>query len=238
MTVLSQLHARSRNLFDRRSLPRHGWFRRRGSKRMPARCAPPCCNGPAFRCRSASRRPRRWPRSPITSRRRMRNTGGLCCCWMKPAQDAALATHGADGSVGHRRPAGGEAQPARHHDAARSQARRSSLFLRDRLGVVTLRMAMELRGVACLDLERRHPTAKASWPRAPSTAKTPRPWSAMIRKNGSVGTGSLAADMPPSTTNLPGRLLEWRATLLEKHAERFAESLYAAPPTTLDLVPA
>ena len=35
------------------------------------------------------------------------------------------------------------------------------LFLRDRLGVVTLRMAMELRGVACLDLERSAPDRKS-----------------------------------------------------------------------------
>ena len=35
------------------------------------------------------------------------------------------------------------------------------LFLRDRLGVVTLRMAMELRGVACLDLERSPPDRKS-----------------------------------------------------------------------------
>jgi DNA polymerase V len=35
------------------------------------------------------------------------------------------------------------------------------LFLRDRLGVVTVRMAMELRGVACLSLERHAPDRKS-----------------------------------------------------------------------------
>ena len=39
--------------------------------------------------------------------------------------------------------------------------RADPLFLRDRLGVVTLRMAMELRGVACLDLERHTPDRKS-----------------------------------------------------------------------------
>ena len=42
--------------------------------------------------------------------------------------------------------------------------RADPLFLRDRLGVVTLRMAMELRGVACLDLERVAAAARAGCP--------------------------------------------------------------------------
>jgi DNA polymerase V len=39
--------------------------------------------------------------------------------------------------------------------------RADPLFLRDRLGVVTLRLAMELRGVTCLDLERSTPDKKS-----------------------------------------------------------------------------
>jgi DNA polymerase V len=39
--------------------------------------------------------------------------------------------------------------------------RADPLFLRERLGVVTVRMAMELRGVACLDLERTSPDRKS-----------------------------------------------------------------------------
>jgi DNA polymerase V len=39
--------------------------------------------------------------------------------------------------------------------------RADPLFLRDRLGVVTVRLAMELRGVACLDLERHTPDRKS-----------------------------------------------------------------------------
>jgi DNA polymerase V len=39
--------------------------------------------------------------------------------------------------------------------------RADPLFLRDRLGVVTVRIAMELRGVACLDLERVPPDRKS-----------------------------------------------------------------------------
>jgi nucleotidyltransferase/DNA polymerase involved in DNA repair len=41
-------------------------------------------------------------------------------------------------------------------------------LIRERLGVVTMRLALELRGVRCLDLERDIPDRKASWPRVPS----------------------------------------------------------------------
>ena len=44
-------------------------------------------------------------------------------------------------------------------------------LIRERLGVVTARLALELRGVGCLDLEHDIPTAKVSWPRVPSAGR-------------------------------------------------------------------
>ena len=160
MKVLSDLHPRSRNLLDRRSLPRHGAALATASKRTPARCAPRCCNGPAFRSRSASRRPRRSPRSPITSPRRMRNTAGVVLLLDEAAQDEALARlqltdlWGIAGRLAAKLNLLGIMTPL-------DLKRADPLFLRDRLGVVTVRMAMELRGVACLDLERHTPDRKS-----------------------------------------------------------------------------
>ena len=70
-------------------------------------------------------------------------------------------TPAADRSLGHRRPPGGEAQFARHHDAARICKQADPRFIRERLSVVVERLVLELRGVSCLDLERHTPDRKS-----------------------------------------------------------------------------
>ena len=57
-------------------------------------------------------------------------TGGVALLLTEAAQEAALATHGADRSLGHRAAHGREAGGGRHHDAAAAAPRRSALHPR------------------------------------------------------------------------------------------------------------
>ena len=113
---------------------------------MPGCCAQPCCNGPASRCRSASRRPRRSPRSPITPRKRIRNMAARCCCWMRRRRMRRCRNieltdlWGVAGRLAARLKAIGINTPL---DLKRGDPR----LIRERLGVVTVRLALELRGV-------------------------------------------------------------------------------------------
>ena len=133
------------------------------SRRTRARCAARCGNGPASRSPSASRRPRRWPRSPITSRRRTRNTAAWCCCCSTAQRSMPARAPAAHRSLGHRRPAGAAAKTSLASDAARTQTGRRGSFVRERLGVVVERMVLELQGMPCLALEEARPTARRSW---------------------------------------------------------------------------
>jgi hypothetical protein len=63
--------------------------------------------------------------------------------------------------MGHRRALGRTAARDRHHDAARTARRGSSLVIRERFSVVLERMVLELRGVACLGLEEVTPDRKS-----------------------------------------------------------------------------
>jgi len=151
------------------------------------------CPGAARRRASMDRHPRigrhradqgRSPSSPITFReKRIRNTGAWRCCSMKRRRTRrchALSSPICGGVAG--RLAGApwrrSASPP-PLDLKRGDPR----MIRERLGVVTMRLALELRGVPCLDLEARcSGPEKASWPRAPSGGRWQRWWK--LRESG------------------------------------------------------
>ena len=132
---------------------------RRGSKRTAASCAARCCNGPAFRSRSAWRRPRRFK---VANRFAKKDpaTGGVCLLLDEAAQRDALGRMalidlwGIGSRLARRLEGLGIDTPLKLLDA-------DPHFMRGHFSVVMERTIRELRGLPCIDLEEGTPERKS-----------------------------------------------------------------------------
>jgi DNA polymerase V len=119
---------------------------------MHGHCAPPCFNGPAFQCRSASRRRRHSPKLANYIAKKDQKHGGVALLVDEAAQDAAPAHIDLTDLWGIAHRLAGHPQ-AIGIKTPLDLKRGDPWLIRERLGVVTMRLALELRGVPRLDLE-------------------------------------------------------------------------------------